>query len=275
MSKISVITGGFGGMGADTAKLVGKYSDVVLIDEYEPREKETVEMLRDLGIKVKTYIADVADRVAIRKIAQETAASGEIVNVVHTAGYSPHMVQADRLFEVNLTGTIIVTEEFFSVLGKGSNLINFASMAAHFMPSSPDVDALIDDYLLKGAYDTMMAAFKERAANVPADRGGPTGMAYTLSKYFVIRYSKANALRFGKKGIRINSLSPGSYLTFMRSFEQQSSDRIIGNAPISRYGIREEIAATAAYLCEATYITGSDILADGGVIAGRMFPQIP
>lgn len=275
MSKISVITGGFGGMGSETAKLVGKYSDLVLIDEHQPREEETVRMLNELGIKVKTYIADVADREAMRKIARETAASGEIVNVIHTAGYSPHMVKPDRLIDVNLNGTIIITEEYFKVLGEGSNLINYASMAGHMMPPNQEINALIDGFTQNGDYDTMMDAFNKMIEEAASGRGGPGGYAYTLSKYFVIRYTKANAARFGNKGIRINSLSPGSYLTFMRSFESQSSDRLIGNAPIKRYGTREEIAATAAYICEATYLTGTDILADGGVISSMMIPQIP
>ena len=275
MSKISVITGGFGGMGSETAKLVGKYSDVVLIDEYQPREEETVKMLEDLGINVKTYIADVIDRAAMRKIAQETAASGEIVNVINTAAYAPNMMEPGRLFDVNMNGTIVITEEYFNVMGEGSNLINYASMAGHMMPPNEQINALIYGFTQNGEYDAMMEAFGKMIDATPAERGGPAGMAYTLSKYFVIRYTKSNAQRFGKKGARINSLSPGSYLTFMRDAGQASSDKLIANAPIQRYGTRAEIAATAAYICEASYMTGSDILADGGVIAGRFIPQIP
>ena len=275
MSKISVITGGFGGMGSETAKLVGKYSDVVLIDEYQPREEETVRMLEDLGINVKTYIADVIDRTAMREIARETAASGEIVNVINTAAYAPKMVEPGRLFDVNINGPIVITEEYFYVMGEGSNLINYASMAGHMLPPNAEINALIDDFTQNGAYEAMISAFQKMIDSTPIERGGPSGMAYTLSKYFVIRYTKANAVRFGKKGARINSLSPGSYLTFMRDAGQASSDRLIANAPLPHYGTRAEIAATAAYICEATYMTGSDILADGGVIAGRSIPQIP
>lgn len=274
MEKISVITGGFGGMGSETAKLVGRYSDIVLIDNYQPREAETVKMLEDLNIRVKTYIADVSDRTAVRKILREIAVSGEIVNMIHTAGYAPNQVETDRLIDVNINGTIHVTEESYEVLGEGSNLLNFSSMSAHMRSPSPQLNEIIDNYTQKGEYDAMIETIKQMIADAP-DEGTRAGMAYPLTKYFVIRYSLANAMRFGQKGIRINSISPGSYLTFMRSANSKYSDAIIANAPIKRYGERAEIAATAAYICQATYMTGSDILADGGVIAGITIPQIP
>lgn len=270
MKKISVITGGFGGMGLAIAKLLGKNSEIVLIDEAKQREDESVNILKDLGISVKTYIVDISDRAAIKRVAEETAASGEIIRVINTAAYSPHMAEAKRILEVDVMGTVIVTEEFFKVMGKGSVLINTASMAGHFLPPSSEMNALID----KHDYEALVNAFEKKGATTPIEHGGPSGSAYTMAKYFVIRYTRANVKRFGQKGIRIICVSPGSYETYMYPFEKISTDAILSATPIDRLGHPDEIAATYEYLCNATYITGSDILADGGCVAARSIPQI-
>lgn len=99
------------------------------------------------------------------------------------------------------------------------------------------------------------------------------GMAYSISKNFVVWYSQKNAGKFGQKGARIVSVSPASFDTEMGRLEEKSgSAEMLETAAIKRFGRPEEIAEVLAFCAsdKASYLTGTDILCDGGTVAGRM-----
>ncbi len=266
MTSVSVITGGAGGMGLATAKIVGRDHTVVLCDVRQDRLDEAVSTLDGLGVTYKAVNCDVTDRQAVDGLLETASGLGTVASVIHTAGVSPSMGDAEYVMRTNAVGTVNVNEAFYASAGEGSAIVNVASMAAHMLPENmvptkqfpqalQDEDAFMKDMLA--------------ACNVfPAE--GRSGMAYAISKSFVRWYSTSQCERFNGRGLRIVSVSPGSIDTEMGRLEEQAgAGAMVADAAVPRWGKPEEMAELLAFCAseKAGYLTGSDILNDGGVIA--------
>ena len=266
MTSVTVITGGAGGMGLATAKIVGPDHTVVLCDVRQDRLDAAVSTLDGIGITCKAVNCDVTDRQAVDGLLETASGLGTLASVIHTAGVSPSMGPADYVMKTNAIGTVNVNEGFFQIAGEGVAIVNVASMAAHMLPENmvptgqfpqalQDEDAFMSD---------MMAA-----CNVFPE-GGRSGMAYAISKSFVRWYSTSQAERFNGRGLRIVSVSPGSIDTEMGRLEEQAgAGAMVADAAVPRWGKPEEMAELLAFCAsdKAGYLTGTDILNDGGVVA--------
>jgi NAD(P)-dependent dehydrogenase (short-subunit alcohol dehydrogenase family) len=266
MSRVSVVTGGAGGMGVATAKIVGRDHTVVLCDVRQDRLDIAAATLKDLGITPVAVNCDVTDRQAVARLFETASGLGTVASVVHTAGVSPSMGDADYVMRTNALGTLNVNEAFFRTAGEGSAIVNVASMAAHMLPEEmtptgqfpralQDEDAFVADMLA--------------ACNVVPDEMR-SGIAYSVSKSFVRWYSTSQAERFNGRGLRIVSVSPGSIDTEMGRLEEQAgAGAMVADAAVPRWGKPEEMAELFAFCVsdKAGYLTGTDILNDGGVIA--------
>lgn len=267
MDKIAVVTGGAGGMGLATAKILGRDHRVILGDVKQERLDAAVAELNGLGIKADGVVNDVTDRQSVDALFARAAAAGRIAAVVHTAGVSPQMGGADLIIRVNAGGTINVTEAALSVFGDGSALVNVASIAGHMLPRF-----LIPRRFYKLALTDPGKLTAKLVAH--ASRGPKrmrSGSAYSLSKNFVIWYSRSRAAAFGSKGARVLSVSPGSFDTEMGRLEEASgAARLIEYAALKRLGKAEEVAELLAFCAsdKPGYLTGADILIDGGTDAG-------
>ncbi|BBZ46498.1 SDR family oxidoreductase [Mycobacterium parmense] len=266
MNRVSVITGGAGGMGLATAKIVGRDHVLVLCDVRQDRLAAAAATLDSLGITPTVVYCDVTDPSAVAGLFDTAAGLGTLASVIHTAGVSPSMGPADYVMRTNALGTVNVNEAFYAVAGEGAAIVNVASMAAHVLPAEmipteqfptaiTDADAFID---------AMLAA----CDIVPEE--ARSGIAYALSKSFVRWYSQSAAERFNARGTRIVSVSPGSVDTEMGRLEEQAgAGAMVANAAVPRWGTPEEMAELLAFCASAKagYLTGTDILNDGGVIA--------
>lgn len=253
-------------MGLATAKIVGRDHTVVLCDVRQERLTESATTLRELGITPTLANCDVTDRRAVADLLGTATNLGTIVSVIHTAGVSPSMGPADYVMRTNAVGTVNVDEEFYALAGEGAVIVNVASMAAHMLPAEiipaeqfplalNDVDAFMD---------AMMAA-----CGIAPEEARP-GLAYALSKSFVKWYSQSQAERFNARGLRIVSVSPGSIDTEMGRLEEEAgAGAMVADAAVPRWGKPEEMAELLAFCAsdKAGYLTGTDILNDGGVIA--------
>lgn len=266
MTRVSVITGGAGGMGLATAKIVGRDHTVVLCDVRQDRLTTAATTLQDLGITPTVVNCDVTDRQAVADLLGEATGLGTVVSVIHTAGVSPSMGAADYVMRTNAIGTVNVDEEFYAIASEGAVIVNVASMAAHMLPAeiipTNQFPLALDD---RDAFmDAMMAA-----CNI-APEEARSGIAYALSKSFVKWYSQSQAERFNARGLRIVSVSPGSIDTEMGRLEEQAgAGAMVADAAVPRWGKPEEMAELLAFCAsdKAGYLTGTDILNDGGVIA--------
>lgn len=253
-------------MGLATAKIVGRDHTVVLCDVRQDRLIAAATTLQDLGITPTVVNCDVTDRQAVAHLLGAATNLGTVASVIHTAGVSPSMGAADYVMRTNAIGTVNVDEEFYALAAQGAVIVNVASMAAHMLPAeiipTSQFPLALDD---RDAFmDAMMAACDI------APEEARSGIAYALSKSFVKWYSQSQAERFNARGLRIVSVSPGSIDTEMGRLEEQAgAGAMVADAAVPRWGKPEEMAELLAFCAsdKAGYLTGTDILNDGGVIA--------
>ncbi|WP_036435071.1 SDR family oxidoreductase [Mycobacterium sp. URHB0044] len=266
MTRVAVITGGAGGMGLATAKIVGRDHTVVLCDVRQDRLDAAAATLKDLGMTATAVNCDVTDRQAVVALFETAAGLGTVAAVVHAAGVSPSMGDADYVMRTNALGTLNVNEVFYETAAEGAAIVNVASMAAHMLPEEMTPTARFPRALQdEQAFMTDMLA----SCNVVPDEMR-SGIAYSVSKSFVKWYSSSQAERFNGRGLRIVSVSPGSIDTEMGRLEEQAgAGAMVVDAAVPRWGKPEELAELFAFCVsdKAGYLTGTDILNDGGVIA--------
>jgi NAD(P)-dependent dehydrogenase (short-subunit alcohol dehydrogenase family) len=266
MSQVSIITGGAGGMGVATARIVGRDHTVVLCDVRQDRLDITDAALRDLGMNPAIVKCDVTDRQAVTGLFETASGLGTIASVIHTAGVSPSMGDAEYVMRTNALGTVNANEVFFGAAGEGTAIVNIASMAAHMLP-----EEMIPTRQFPIALhdpDRFMTEMMSACSIAPEE--ARSGIAYAISKSFVRWYSSSQAERFNTRNLRILSVSPGSIDTEMGRLEEQAgAGAMVADAAVPRWGKPEEMAELLAFCAsdKAGYLTGTDILSDGGVIA--------
>lgn len=262
MKKVFVITGGTGGMGKATAFRLGKKGALLLADMNEERLAATAVELKQAGIETVEYMtADISKREDVKALAQKAASMGELAGLVHTAGLSPTMADWKKIMEVNAVGTANMLDEFYKLAVPGTAVVCISSMSAHMMPNTPELQVVLKNPLAEGFMPTMEAATQ-----------GVSGTSYVFSKVSVIEMVKDKAWDWGAKGARLNSLSPGTIDTAMGRAEKKESQQmaaLLAHTPLRREGHADEIAKVIEFLVgdDASYVTGIDILVDGGTIA--------
>ena len=270
MRKICVITGGGSGMGLATAKIMGKDYYIIICGRNIKKLESAVLQLQTEGIEVEAFACDVSDKESVEKLAQHAKELGTVAAVIHAAGMSPHMGDARQIMEANALGTIYMNNAFFEVMEEGSCIIDVSSMSAYLtpkiiMPVSLYKYSVKDPNLFMKKIMKRVNIFPEKVR---------AGVSYGISKHFVIWFAKQDAARFGSKGVRILSVSPGNFETPMGELEKGEADAYTKYCAIKRFGHVEEIAGLFAYLVgeSAGYLTGTDILCDGGLVASGVNP---
>jgi NAD(P)-dependent dehydrogenase (short-subunit alcohol dehydrogenase family) len=266
LSRVAVITGGAGGMGLATAKVVGREHAIVLCDVRQDRLDGAVAALEGLGIEVAAVTGDVTDRTAVAEMFQIATSLGVVVSVIHTAGVSPSMGDAEYVTRTNALGTLHVNEAFHAAAPAGSAIVNVASMAAYLVPEELIPTAAFPTAL--DDEDAFMAVVRSTCDAMP--EASRSAFAYAVSKSFVKWYSASQAERFNGRGQRIVSVSPGSVDTEMGKLEERNgAGAIVADFAVPRWGNAEEMADLFAFCASdrAGYLTGTDILVDGGVVA--------
>jgi NAD(P)-dependent dehydrogenase (short-subunit alcohol dehydrogenase family) len=272
-AEVTVITGGAGGMGLAAAKIVGRDHAVVLSDVREDRLVFAVAQLKTLGVHAYAHRCDVADRASVDELVVHCREIGDISAVIHTAGLSPNMADADNIMKVNAVGTVNINEGFHPVVRDGFAIVNVASMGAYSIPRWA-VPRRRFRYALTDT-DMFLAKLKSLCDLIPAKQR--PGVAYALSKRFVVWYSEVTARDLGCNGARVVSVSPGSIDTEMGRLEERSgAAAMLEMGCLKRYGTPDEIAEVLAFCASdrAGYLTGVDILVDGGVTSGMTLRHV-
>jgi NAD(P)-dependent dehydrogenase (short-subunit alcohol dehydrogenase family) len=265
MADVLVVIG-VGGIGQAIARRQGAGKVVLLADFNEATLGAAAQALESTGYRVTTQPVDVSGRESVRALADAAAALGTVTQVVTTAGLSPNMAPPDRVLAVDLYGVALVLEEFGRVIGPGGAGLVISSMAGHMPPPLP---LEMDQALAHTPADELLALpFLQPAAVTDS------GAAYALSKRANHLRVQAAAMTWGERGARINAISPGIILTPLAQHELDSPvgpiyRTMIESSAARRMGTPDEVAAAAAYLLgpDAGFVTGSDLLIDGGVIA--------
>ena len=268
MKKVCVITGGGSGMGLATAKLVceeGYYT--ILVGRTASKLEKAVNDLRSAGGEAEAFSCDVSvsDLESCFALAKHAAECGEVKAILHIAGLSPHMGDAEKILRGNALGTVNINDAFYEIMAPGGCVIDTSSMSAYLAPQF---------VMPKGAYklartdrEKFIKKLVARAGIAPKD--ARPGLAYAISKHFVIWFAKTDAARFGEKNVRCLSVTPGNFDTPMGALESGQADVFKKYSALKRNGKPEEIAALFALLLDERlgFLTGADILMDGGVVA--------
>ena len=260
MKDVHVITGAGGGIGFAIAE--GFTDGIVLLadiskDALEVSKKE----LEQKGIEAYVQIVDLSDTRSIEKMLLRAQELGAVKTIVNSAGVSGDQAPPKVLFKINLLGTQHLLMKALDVLDSGAHVILISSMMGH--------SVLDDDSYLKflrypeseGALDKLVEVVNDDST-----------LAYNFSKKGVLELVKRYAYEYGKKGVRINSVSPGIIATAMSKQAEvehpEQMEQLKLMTPMSRMGTVEDIANTVMFLAsdKAHFITGTDILVDGGLI---------
>ena len=255
---IAIITGAAGGMGIATAReFASKGWDLLLCDLDETRTEAVAQTYRAEGRSAEVLAADVsASDFPARLLA--LLGGRPIGAVVHTAGLSPTMATPDRIMLVNYDATARLIEAIAPHMAEGSCAVLISSASAYNV-KSPEAEAAIRA-IERGESSAPLLAI-----------ASDSGAAYAISKRGVQVLVEREASTFGERKARIMSISPGIIDTPMNRAELEVHPIIanmIAGTPLRRQGLSQEIATVAAFLCSpaASFVTGSDIKVDGGVI---------
>lgn len=266
MTDVAVITGGSGGMGLATARILGADHALLLTDVSQDRLDAAVTELTGLGFTAEAMVGDVTKPESMAKLAARAAELGTIKSVIHTAGVSPQMGAPEFIVRINSLGTVNVAKAFLPFVTEGFALINVASIAGHFLPGM-----IIPTKAFPLATADPDRFVKKLVSRAKLGRKQAAGLAYGISKAFVLWYTRHIAEEFGAKGGRVVSVSPGTFDTAMGRLEEKSgSGHLLKAAAIKRYGNPAEVAELMVFLAseKAGYVTGTDVLIDGGTRAG-------
>ena len=265
-TDVLVITGGAGGMGLACAYTLADRSHLVLVDIDERQLDEARTMLSAEGASVETLQCDVTSPADVAAVADRVRASGRFRCLVHTVGVSPEMADARTVMEVDLVGSVRVTDAIFPLVEPGSSAILFGSVAGY-----SDVDPAIETLLCEPLADDLVTSV-EQALGQPMD----SATAYVLAKRGVMRLAERLATPWGAKGGRVVTISPGLIDTAMGRLELERQPVIpvmIELTPVKRPevplpGRRQDVAALVGFLESdaAAFISGCDIRVDGGLV---------
>lgn len=264
-AKVLVIIGA-GGMGLAVARRLGAGRTVLLADIGEDVLKAAERTLGDEGLTVATQVVDVTSAASVRDLAQTARAAGEVDQVVHTAGLSPVQAPAQAILEVDLLGVALVLDAFAPVIATGGAGVVIASMAGHIGAAlTPEQESALAstpaDQLLQLPF---------LSPDTVTDPAAAYGLAKRANHVRVAAASTA----WGERGARLNSISPGVISTPMGQQELagqagQLIRALVDASGTGRLGTPSDIAAAVAFLLgpDASFITGTDLLVDGGVVA--------
>lgn len=270
MKNICVITGGGSGMGLATARLMGKDYSIIICGRSVKKLENAVNELQAEGIEIEAFTCDVSDYASVEKLVNHAKEKGCIAAVIHAAGMSPHMGNAQQIMEVNALGTININNAFYKVMKEGSCIIDVSSMSAYL---TPKIVMPVGYYKYSLTNPELFMKKMMKRVNLFPEKVR-AGVAYGISKHFDIWFAKQDAARFGKKGARVISISPGNFETPMGELEKDEADAYTKHCAIKRFGHVDEIASLFAYCASpsAGYLTGVDILCDGGLVASGINP---
>lgn len=269
-SKDIVVLLGTGAIGLEIVRRIATSKTLILGDINQTNLENAKEDLENAGFTVETVIVDAGERASIQAFADKAKQLGDINYYVHTAGLSPNQATFADVLRVDLVGTAIALEIFGKIIAPGGSGLVISSMAGH----------MFTDFVTVEQRQALMTTPADDLGKLDFIQEDMPGGSYGISKQGNILRVQAESLNWAERGARLNSISPGIIITPLARHELKANptgyQSLIDNSATKRVGTTAEVATASAYLLseEASFITGTDLLIDGGVIAamknGRM-----
>jgi NAD(P)-dependent dehydrogenase (short-subunit alcohol dehydrogenase family) len=272
MSQVNVVIGA-GSIGQAIARRVSAGKQVLLADLRQENADAAAKVLNDAGFEVSVATVDASSRSSVHELVENAQALGEITGLIHAAGVSPSQASPGTILKVDLYGTALVLEEFGNAIARGGAGVVIASQSGHRLaPLSVEKNK---------ALATTPAEELLKLPFLQPDQVKDSVHAYQLSKRGNSLRVMAEAVRWGKRGARINTISPGIIITPLAHDELTGPRgagyrRMIELSAAGRAGTPDEVGNVGALLmgADGAFITGSDFLMDGGVTASYWFGEL-
>lgn len=263
--KEVVVLLGAGSMGTAIVKRISTNRIIFLGDINEDNLKKRENELKYNGFAVETQIVDAMDAKSVESFAKKAGELGNIKYFIDTAGASPNQASPEHIINLDLVATSLAIDIFGKYMDKGGAGLIISSQTGYMMNLPPEVEQQI---ALTPTDKLKDIDFIKNDAMVNS------GVAYVVAKRANhLKVRTAAATSWADRGARINSISPGIIVTPLAYDEFESAgdayQEMINSSPAKRVGTSEEIARAAEFLLsdDSSFITGIDLLIDGGVIA--------
>jgi len=269
MTQVTVLIGA-GSIGLAIARRVSAGRHVLVADLHQNHADAVANTLRQAGFVTSTAVVDVASRASVHALAVQAAGIGAVLRVVHAAGVSPSQAPPAAILHVDLLGTALVLEEFGNIIAQDGSAVVIASQSGHRLAA---LTAAEDKLLATTPADDLLTL-----PMLQADQVTDALHAYQLAKRGNALRVQAEAVRWARRGARVNTISPGIIMTPLANDELSGPRgagyrRMLEQSPAGRAGTPDEVAHVAALLmgADGAFITGSDFLMDGGVTAAYFY----
>ena len=270
MRKDTIIWMGAGQIGLAIVRRIASGKKVIIGDKSLEHVRAAADLLNQAGFDAVAMAADLSSRESILSVINEARKYGAVKYLVNAAGVSPSQASIETILNVDLYGTAVLLEEVGKVIAEGGYGVTISSQSGHRMPAlTPEEDRA----LATTPTDELLSLSLLQPGNVR-----DTLHAYQLSKRCNVKRVMAEAVKWGERGARINSISPGIIVTPLAvdEFNGPRGDfykNMFAKCPSGRPGTADEVAHVAELLMseKGAFITGSDFLIDGGATASYFY----
>lgn len=270
MKEVVVLVGS-GSIGQAIARRVGAGKHIVLGDLKIEAADAAAKILSDAGFETSTVAVDISSRESILNLVEHSQKFGAVKNLINAAGVSPSQAPVELILKVDLYGTAVLLEEFGKVIADGGSGVIISSQSGHrlhalteeqnFQLATSPTEKLLQIDFIKEITDTLKA--------------------YQYSKRCNVLRVMYEATNWGKRGATINSISPGIIITPLAADELKGSRgegyrNMLKASPAGRAGTPDEVGDLAEFLMSSRgrFISGADILIDGGTTASYFFGDL-
>lgn len=272
MNEVVLLTGA-GQIGMAIARRIGHGKKIVIGDKSIENARNISKIMTESGFDTEIHECDISSRQSIQNLISFAQKFGEIAYFINAAGVSPSQAPIEAILKVDLYGTAVLLEEVGKVIRGGGVGVTISSQSGHRMKQ---LGAKIDEQLATTPTEELLDLEVLQPENID-----DTLHAYQLAKRCNIKRVMYEACRWGEKGARINSISPGIIVTPLAidEFKGPRGDfykNMFANCPSGRPGTADEVANVAELLMsdKGAFITGSDFLADGGATASYFYGKL-
>ena len=271
MAKKTAVLIGAGSIGQAIVRRIGAGKHVVLADLRKEAAEAAAKTMEDAGFETSTTTADLSSRESILSLIEHARQFGEITNLVNAAGVSPSQAPVKTILKVDLYGTSVLLEEFGKVIADGGSGVVISSQSGHRLHA-----------LTEEENTALATAPTEELLSLPFIASiTDTLKAYQYSKRCNVLRVMAEAVKWGKRGATLNSISPGIIITPLANDELKGPRgegyrKMLSLCPAGRAGTPDEVGDLAEFLMSSRgrWITGSDFLIDGGTTASYFYGDL-
>lgn len=269
MKNVMLLTGA-GQLGMAIARRVGYGMKIVIGDKRRENAEAIADTMNKAGFTTVPVEMDLSSRASILALIDTAQQYGEISMLVNAAGVSPSQASIETILKVDLYGTAVLLEEVGKVISKGGVGVTVSSQSGHRMPA---LGIELDEQLATAPTEELLTLEALQPQNIR-----DTLHAYQMAKRCNVKRVMAEAVKWGNRGARINSISPGIIVTplALDEFNGPRGDfyrNMFAKCPAGRPGTADEVANVAELLMSGrgAFITGADFLIDGGATASYFY----